>query len=482
MFYGLLFYYLNKTCRWEYMKVYNTMSRKIEDFVPIETGKYSIYLCGPTVYNFIHIGNARPLCVFDTLRRYLMYKGNEVLFVSNVTDIDDKLILKAQQENTSVSHVATLYEAEYFKDAQGLNVLRPTIVPHATEYMQDIIKLIDVLIKKDYAYIAENGDVYFRAKKDMEYGKLSHLQLEDLQSGRELYYALDEKIKEMSCDFALWKAVKPGEVSWQAPWGEGRPGWHIECSAMILACMGKTIDLHCGGQDLIFPHHENEIAQSECANDAVFAHYWMHNGFLNIDNKKMSKSTGNFFTVREIAEKVGYDVIRYFMLSAHYRKPINFSMDILDQCKAGLERLYTCHDNLKYAIEHFKQGDKENLVEISKQTELLFCQKMDDDLNTPDALAVLFDFVREINTYQSTSTKEALQVALNTFNTLLGVLGIEKLSKEDNIPEAIITLAEQRKQARKEKDWAKSDNLRDELLEHGYLVEDTADGYKLNKK
>ena len=345
------------------MQIFNTLTRQKEEFVPQVPGEYRIYVCGPTVYNYIHIGNARPLIVFDTLRRYLEYRGNKVIYVSNITDIDDKLIKKGQEEGTSMKEVAQRFEAEYLKDAAGLNCKKPTVQPRATEHIQQILDIVKDLIESGHAYVAKNGDVYFRVKSDPEYGKLSHLKLDDLESGnRELRSQMEDDLKEDPADFAVWKAAKPGEPAWESPYGMGRPGWHIECSAMSRTHLGKTIDLHCGGQDLIFPHHENEIAQSECANGCEFARYWMHNGFINVDNQKMSKSLHNFFTVRDVANLYGYEPIRYFMLTAGYRMPLNYTVDLIESCKNSLERLYTCRENLDFALSKTTFGTDETLT------------------------------------------------------------------------------------------------------------------------
>ena len=463
------------------MQIFNTMTRKKEDFIPQEPGVYRVYVCGPTVYNYIHIGNARPMIVFDTLRRYLEYLGNKVLYVSNITDIDDKLIKKGQEDGTTMQEVARKFEAEYIKDSEGLNVKTPTVRPRATEHIGEIIKIVKDLVESGHAYVAHNGDVYFRVKSDPGYGKLSHLNLDDLESGnRELRSQMDDDLKEDPADFAVWKAAKPGEPSWNSPWGQGRPGWHIECSAMARKHLGKTIDLHAGGQDLIFPHHENEIAQSECANGCTFSHYWMHNGFLNINNQKMSKSANNFFTVREIADKYGYEPIRYFMLTAGYRMPLNYTVDLIESCKNSLERLYTCRNNLDFAIEN-AHGDDETLVEKAAAARGKFCAAMDDDLNTPDALAALFDFVREINTLAPQSSRAALETAADAFDALTGVLGILYNRKKDEIPADILALVDERAAAKKAKDWARADAIRAELTEKGYVVEDTPKGPKVSR-
>ena len=465
------------------MKIFNTLTRTKEEFVPQTPGEYRIYVCGPTVYNYIHIGNARPLIVFDTLRRYLEYRGNKVLYVSNITDIDDKLIKKGQEEGTSMQEVARRFEAEYKKDAAGLNALPPTVQPRATEHIDQILDIVADIIDKGYGYVARNGDVYFRARKFKEYGKLSHLNLEDLESGnRELRSQMDDDLKEDPADFAIWKAAKPGEPAWPSPYGEGRPGWHIECSAMARTHLGKTIDLHCGGQDLIFPHHENEIAQSECANGCEFSRYWMHNGFLNIDNRKMSKSAGNFFTVREIADKYGYEPIRYFMLSAGYRMPLNYTVELIESCKSSLERLYTCRDNLDFAIKNAPAEGEETLKEKAAAVREKFDTAMDDDLNTPDALAALFDFVRQINTLAPAASKGALEEAAKAFDELTGVLGLlYNRKKEDEVPAEVTALVEQRAAAKKAKDWATADALRAQITALGWVVEDTPQGPKVTR-
>ena len=465
------------------MKIFNTLTRTKEEFVPQTPGEYRIYVCGPTVYNYIHIGNARPLIVFDTLRRYLEYRGNKVLYVSNITDIDDKLIKKGQEEGTSMQEVARRFEAEYKKDAAGLNALPPTVQPRGTEHIDQILDIVADIIDKGYGYVARNGDVYFRARKFKEYGKLSHLNLEDLESGnRELRSQMDDDLKEDPADFAVWKAAKPGEPAWPSPYGEGRPGWHIECSAMARTHLGKTIDLHCGGQDLIFPHHENEIAQSECANGCEFSRYWMHNGFLNIDNRKMSKSAGNFFTVREIADKYGYEPIRYFMLSAGYRMPLNYTVELIESCKSSLERLYTCRDNLDFAIKNAPAEGEETLKEKAAAVREKFDTAMDDDLNTPDALAALFDFVRQINTLAPAASKGALEEAAKAFDELTGVLGLlYNRKKEDEVPAEVTALVEQRAAAKKAKDWATADALRAQITALGWVVEDTPQGPKVTR-
>ena len=464
------------------MQIFNTLTRKKEEFIPQKPGEYRIYVCGPTVYNYIHIGNARPLIVFDTLRRYLEYKGNKVIYVSNITDIDDKLIKKGQEEGTTMQAVAQRFEAEYLKDAAGLNCKKPTVQPRATEHIDEILSIVADIIEKGYGYVAKNGDVYFRARKFKEYGKLSHLNLEDLESGnRELRSQMDDDLKEDPADFAVWKAAKPGEPAWESPYGPGRPGWHIESSAMARKHLGKTIDLHCGGQDLIFPHHENEIAQSECANGCEFSHYWMHNGFLNIDNRKMSKSLNNFFTVREIADKYGYEPIRYFMLTAGYRMPLNYTIDLIEACKNSLERLYTCRDNLDFAISKAPAEGDDVLLAKAAEAKAKFDKAMDDDLNTPDALAALFDLVKEINTLSGAAGKSVLEQVAATFDELTGVLGILYNRKKDEVPAEVTELVAQRAAAKKAKDFATADAIRAKLTEMGWAVTDTAQGPKVSK-
>ena len=462
----------------QHMKIFNTMSRQKEEFLPLKEGEYRIYVCGPTVYNFIHVGNARPVCVFDTLRRYLEYRGNRVLYVSNITDIDDKIIKKANEEQTTYDVIAHRYEEEYFTDCRGLNVKPATAYPRATEHIDEILSIIGDLVKKRFAYATENGDVYFRTRKDPHYGKLSHQPLEDLESGARIAVG---DIKEDPLDFAVWKGSKPGEPAWPSPYGMGRPGWHIECSAMARRHLGNTIDLHCGGVDLVFPHHENEIAQSECANGCTFARYWMHNGFLNVDNHKMSKSLNNFFTVRDVAQQVGYEPIRFFLISGHYRTPLNYTKEVIESCKASLERLYTCRNNLDFALQN-ATGNSEELAERTRAAKEKFVAAMDDDLNTADALAVIFDFVRDINTLSGEASPAALQGAANAFDALTGVLGLLYNRNTDDIPAEVHKLAEERTAARKAKDWARADALRDELAGFGYVVEDTASGPKIVKK
>lgn len=462
------------------MKIYNTLTRKKEEFVPITPGKVKMYSCGPTVYNYFHIGNARPFIIFDTLRRYLEYIGYDVTFVQNFTDIDDKMIKNANEQGITVKELADKFIAEYFKDAKGLGIKEATIHPKATENMDAIINTVNTLVDKGYAY-ESNGDVYFETKKFSEYGKLSKQPLEDLEAGARIDVT---DVKRNPTDFALWKAKKEGEPAWESPWGEGRPGWHIECSAMVNKFLGETIDIHSGGQDLIFPHHENEIAQSECANGKPFARYWMHNGYINVDNEKMSKSKGNFFTVRDVAKKYDYEVIRFFMLSAHYRSVINFADELLAQSKSGLDRLYNCLYNLEFLTEKSKKRPLTPEEETAK-TEILsfkdkFCAAMDDDLNTADAIAALFDLVKYLNSANKEAwPKELYDVSIGLMRELGGVLGIFHRQQEDTISERAKELIEQRKEARAQKDWAKADEIRDELLSLGIEVADTRQGMKI---
>lgn len=465
------------------MKLYNTMSMQKETFTPIEPGKVRMYACGPTVYNYIHVGNARPIIMFDVLRRYLEYRGYDVTFVQNFTDVDDKIIKRANEEGATSDEIAKKYIAEYFTDAHALGVREATVHPKATENIQQIIELITTLIDKDYAY-AVDGDVYYRTLKFKDYGKLSHQPIEDLQSGARIDV---NDVKENPLDFALWKAAKPGEPFWASPWGNGRPGWHIECSAMSNRYLGKTIDIHCGGSDLAFPHHENEIAQSEAANDCTFVHYWLHNGFINIDNKKMSKSLGNFFTVREAAEAYGYDCIRMFMLMSHYRSPLNYSGEILMQAKAALERLRTAKSNLDFFAENGRDGamtEAESAFAAGlDQYRRKFDDVMDDDFNTADAISVIFEMVREINTAVSPSADptRALAAACRTvFLELCNVLGIPfgEAAAEDGEAAEIEAQIAARQAARKAKNWAEADRIRDALKAQGILLEDTPQGVK----
>ncbi|MBQ8793687.1 MAG: cysteine--tRNA ligase [Clostridia bacterium] len=455
------------------MKIFNTLTRSKDELVPITPGEVKIYACGPTVYNYIHIGNARPLCVFDVLRRYLEWRGYKVNFVQNFTDIDDKLIKKANEEGITVPEVAERFIKEFWVDAKGLNVREATTHPRATENIDEIKRIISELVEKGYAYTA-GGDVYFRSKKFDEYGKLSHQPLEDLEAGARI--ATDD-IKEDPMDFCLWKGAKPGEPYWESPWGQGRPGWHIECSAMAEKYLGKTIDIHCGGLDLIFPHHENEIAQSECANGCDFAHYWMHNGFINVDNHKMSKSLGNFFTVRDVAEKYGYEPIRYLMISSQYRGPINYSVDIIEQGKNALERLYTCRNNIDFALQSAADGGEiPEFIEARKQE---FITAMDDDLNTADALAAVFTLVRDINTAIANGAgKDTLNACAEIFDELTGVLGLVYNRKTEALDSEIEELIAKRTEARKARDFKTADEIRDKLKEMGIILEDTPQGVK----
>ncbi len=461
------------------MKIYNTMSGKKEELKTINEGEVKIYACGPTVYNFIHIGNARPICVFDVLRRYLEYRGNKVTYVQNFTDIDDKIIKRANEEGSDYKTVSEKYIAEYKKDAAGLNVREATVHPKATENIQQMLDMIKTLEEKGYAYSTEYGDVYFRTNKFKEYGKLSHQPLEDLEAGARIQIG---ETKEDPMDFALWKGAKPGEPSWTSPWGEGRPGWHIECSCMAKRYLGETIDIHCGGQDLIFPHHENEIAQSECTNEKPFANYWMHNGYINVDNKKMSKSLGNFFTVRDVAEQYGYEPIRYLMISSQYRSPINYSIDIINQCKASLERLYNCREDLEFLAKNseggLKDGEQEIKEKLLKHKEE-FIRVMDDDLNTADAITALFELARDINTNlnpQTKPSKELCEFALSLYKELADVLGLLYVKKDDGVDDEVQSLIDQRTQARKDKNWAEADRIRDELKARGITIKDTPNG------
>ena len=451
------------------MKIYNTMSKSKEEFVPVNEGVVNMYSCGPTVYNYFHLGNARPFIIFDTLRRYLEYIGYKVNFVQNFTDIDDKMINKANEMGITVKELGEQFIAEYFTDAKGLGIKEATVHPKATEHIEDIIKLVETLIEKGYAYEV-NGDVYFSTLKFKEYGKLSKQPLEDLESGARVNVNED---KREPLDFAVWKKQKPGEPAWESPWGPGRPGWHIECSAMANKYLGHTIDIHSGGKDLMFPHHENEIAQSECANGCTFAKYWMHNGFINVNNEKMSKSKGNFFTIRDIAEKYPYRVIRFFMLSAHYRSPINFSDELLEQAQNGLTRIDNCIENLKFAIE--QDGTKEVSFEEYKDK---YKEAMDDDLNTADAISVVFELARAINSNLADMSKESKENALKLIEELCGVIGILKEEETNNLDDEIEKLIEERQTARKERNFARADEIRDMLKEQGIVLEDTPQGVK----
>ena len=464
------------------MQIYNTQSRKKEEFVPIEPGKVSIYCCGPTVYNYFHIGNARPFIVFDTLRRYFEHKGYEVKYVQNFTDIDDKMIRRANEEGITVKELGERFIEEYYKDADALGIERATVNPKATEHIPEIIAMIEKLVAKGLAYACDNGDVYYNTQAFPGYGKLCGQNLEDLESGARIDV---DPNKKHPMDFALWKAQKPGEPAWDSPWGKGRPGWHIECSAMSTKYLGETIDIHCGGKDLVFPHHENEIAQSEGATGKPFVHYWMHNGFINVDNQKMSKSLGNFFTVRDISKEFDLEAVRMFMLGAHYRSPINFSREMIEQAKASLDRLYTARDHYAFLLENAKDGEmgeKENdlLAKVQAAREG-FDAAMDDDLNTADAIGKLFELVRAANAgLDEHSPKAAVKAVLDTLDELAGVLGI--LSRKTAADDAKVQeLLAQRAEARANKNWAESDRLRDEIVAMGYVLKDTKQGQQITK-
>ncbi|MCR5522996.1 MAG: cysteine--tRNA ligase [Clostridia bacterium] len=463
------------------MKIFNTLTREKQEFVPIEEGKVKIYACGPTVYNYIHIGNARPLCVFDVLRRYLEYRGYDVTFVQNFTDIDDKIIKKANEEETDYKTVSEKYIKEFWKDAEGLNFRPADIHPKATENIDKIIEIISGLIEKGHAYEVD-GDVYFSASTFPGYGKLSHQPLEDLEAGARIMVG---DVKKDPVDFALWKKAKPGEPSWDSPWGKGRPGWHIECSAMNIRYLGESIDIHCGGLDLIFPHHENEIAQSECFTGKPFANYWMHNGYINVDNVKMSKSLGNFFTVRDVAEQFGYEPIRYLMISSSYRSPINYSVEIIEQCKASLTRLYNCRDNIDFELKNAAEGEvNEEIKAVLDERVEQFNTAMDDDLNTADGLAAVFDLVRDINSkvLGNNSSRQTIEYAAKIFDTLTGVLGLVYNRSEETADEEIDAMIEARSQARRDKNWAEADRIRDELKAMGIVLEDTPQGVKWHRE
>ena len=463
------------------MKIFNTLTKEKVELVPINEGEVKIYACGPTVYNFIHIGNARPICVFDVLRRYLEYRGYKVTFVQNFTDIDDKIIKRANEEGTDYETVSKKYIEEFWKDANGLNFRPATVHPLATENIDKIIDIVSGLIENGHAY-AVDGDVYFSTKTFNEYGKLSHQPLEELEAGARIMVG---DIKKDPMDFALWKAAKPGEPYWDSPWGKGRPGWHIECSAMVCRYLGESIDIHCGGQDLIFPHHENEIAQSECFTGKPFAKYWMHNGYINVDNVKMSKSLGNFFTVRDVAEKYGYEPIRYLMISSSYRSPINYSIDIIEQCKASLTRLYTCRDSIDFELKNAADGElnAEIKAQLDKRVEQ-FIEAMDDDLNTADGIAAVFELVRDINSLVigKGESKATVEYAAKIFDELTDVLGLVYNRKTEALDEEIDAMIEARTQARKDKNWAEADRIRDELKAMGIVLEDTAQGVKWHRE
>ena len=467
------------------MKIFNTLTRKKEEFIPLEEGKVKMYVCGPTVYNFIHIGNARPMIVFDTVRRYFEYKGYDVNYVSNFTDVDDKIIKKAIEEGTTAQEISQRYIAECKKDMEGMNIKPATKNPLATEEICGMVDMIQNLIDKGYAY-EKNGTVYFRVRQFKDYGKLSHKNLDDLRSGERSLLVTGEDEKEDPLDFVLWKPKKEGEPAWESPWSEGRPGWHIECSEMSKKYLGEQIDIHAGGEDLVFPHHENEIAQSEAANGKEFARYWMHNAFLNIDNRKMSKSLGNFRTVREISEQYDLQVLRFFMLSAHYRSPLNFSADLMEASKNGLERIVNAADNLKYLISAAtaQEMTAEEKEAFAKTDEFVkgFEAAMEDDFNTADAVAAVFDLVKYINTNVSAqNSKECLQSYLDLLVKLCDVLGLIVDKKEELLDEEIEKLIEERQAARKAKNFARADEIRDELLSKGIILKDTREGVQWKK-
>ena len=465
------------------MRFYNDLTMQKEDFVPITEGKVTMYSCGPTVYNYIHVGNARPIIMFDVLRRYLEYRGYEVTFVQNFTDVDDKIIKKANEEGVSSTDIAEKYIAEYWNDVKALGVREATVHPKATENIPQIIELVQTLIDKGYAYEV-NGDVYYRTARFKGYGKLSHQNLDDLMSGARVEV---NDVKENPMDFALWKAAKPGEPAWESPWGMGRPGWHIECSAMSNRYLGNTIDIHTGGKDLVFPHHENEIAQSEAANGVPFVHYWLHNGFINVDNRKMSKSLGNFFTVREAAGVYGYDCIRMFMLMSHYRSPLNYSTDVLEQAQAALDRLRTARDNLDFFAENGRDGDMSPedaaFVQGLDKYRQRFVEVMDDDFNTADAVSVIFELVRDVNAAVSPAadpSKALAKACRDIFLELSDVLGIP-FGQEDDLDAEIEGQIAARQAARKAKNWAEADRIRDELKATGIILEDTPQGVKWHR-
>ncbi len=469
------------------MKVYNTLNGRKEEFVPIEEGKVKMYVCGPTVYNLIHIGNARPMIVFDTVRRYLEYKGDDVNCVSNFTDVDDKIIQKALDEGVDASVISERYIEECKKDMAGMNVRPATTHPKATEEIGGMIEMIKTLIDKGYAYAADDGTVYFRTRKFKGYGKLSHKNLDDLQGGMRSLLISGEDQKEDPLDFVLWKPKKEGEPAWESPWCEGRPGWHIECSVMSKKYLGEQIDIHAGGEDLVFPHHENEIAQSEAANGKEFSKYWMHNAFLNIDNRKMSKSLGNFKTVRDISESYDLQVLRFFMLSAHYRSPLNFSASLMESAAASLERITTCAANLKFGIENAKMQaateEEKHLLEEAQKFITQFEEAMDDDFNTADAITAIFDLVRFINSNTGDdSSKEFLSALKEELVMLSDICGLIVEKEEESLDAQVEELIAKRQEARKNKDFAAADAIRDELLQMGIVLEDTREGVKWRRQ
>jgi len=467
----------------DHMKVYNTLTKRKEEFEPLVPGKVSMYVCGPTVYNLIHIGNARPMIVFDTVRRYMEHKGYDVNYVSNFTDVDDKIIKKANEEGVSAEEISQRYIAECKKDMADMNVKPATTHPQATQEIDGMISMIETLIEKGYAYPAEDGTVYFRTRKFKEYGKLSHKNLDDLQGGNRSLLVSGEDQKEDPLDFVLWKPKKEGEPSWPSPWCDGRPGWHIECSVMSKKYLGEEIDIHAGGEDLIFPHHENEIAQSECCNGKPFAKYWLHNGFLNIDNRKMSKSLGNFFTVREIGEKYDLQVLRFFMLSAHYRSPLNFSAELMEASKNGLDRIVNAVKNLKFLEENAPVGEmteeEEQKAAQLADFEKKFDEAMDDDFNTADAVSAIFELVKYANTnVDGTSTKDFVCAVKDKIISLSDILGLIVEKEEEMLDADIEKLIEERQAARKEKNFARADEIRDILLAKGIVLKDTREGVK----
>lgn len=465
------------------MKIYNTLSKRKEEFEPLEEGKVKMYVCGPTVYNLIHIGNARPMIVFDTVRRYMEHKGYEVNYVSNFTDVDDKIIKKAIEEGVEASVISERYIAECKKDMQALNVKPATTHPKATEEICGMLDMIGTLIEKGHAYVAEDGTVYFKTRSFKGYGKLSHKNLDDLQGGNRSLLVSGEDQKEDPLDFVLWKPKKDGEPYWESPWCNGRPGWHIECSVMSKKYLGDEIDIHAGGEDLIFPHHENEIAQSEAANNKPFAKYWMHNAFLNIDNRKMSKSAGNFFTVRDIIEKYDPQVLRFFMLSAHYRSPLNFSGELMEAARNGYERIVTSVSNLNYLLENAAfdtmSGDEKKLYEEAKGFIAKFDEAMDDDFNTADAIAAIFELVKFVNTNtDEQSSREFLQSLKDEIVMLSDICGLIVEKKQEMLEADIEALIEERQAARKAKNFGRADEIRNELLSKGIILEDTREGVK----
>ena len=466
------------------MKIYNTLTRQKEEFVPVHPGKVGMYVCGPTVYNYIHIGNARPMIIFDTVRRYFEYKGYEVNYVSNFTDVDDKIIKKANEEGVTATEIAERYIKECKQDMEALNIKPATHQPRATEEIGGMIKMIQTLIEKGHAYEVD-GTVYFKTRSFKDYGKLSKKNIDDLEAGHREIKVTGEEGKKDPLDFVLWKPKKEGEIAWDSTWGEGRPGWHIECSEMSKKYIGDTIDIHAGGEDLIFPHHENEIAQSEACNEEKFANYWMHNGFLNINNKKMSKSAGNFFTVREIGEKYPLQVIRFFMLSAHYRTPLNFSDTLVESAKTGLDRILTAIDLCREMAAKEETGtlsdaEKEHFANVEALVKK-FEDAMEDDFNTADAVSAIFEIVRESNSTVKDFSADYAKKVLKVLEDLCGVLGIETTKEEEILDEEIEKLIEERQAARKNKDFARADEIRDQLLEQGIVLKDTREGVKWSR-